>query len=88
VDLPDEKLAWALERLQQLAQAQGSCIFNIQFRLEGVGIEWHESRRQGAYQDFRQGLVCHGYHADLKACVAEELQRLLSASRQTDLSRR
>lgn len=86
MDVPISELGRLFTQVQDLASSLGATIYNIQFRHQGVGIEWYEPAVQGPRQDWQTGLIIHGWHPSLPEALAQEAVRLLALARAKEIT--
>lgn len=69
-------IKYGIYRLKLAAEGKGHILYNICFRVAGVGIMWHEPRRQKSEKDWRSGLYVDRYYDDLETAIKAEVKRL------------
>ena len=63
-------------KLESAANKNGATIYNICHRNAGWAIQWHEQKKQGESDNWKDGLVIHRYYETLEAMVKGEFLRL------------
>ena len=62
--------------LESAANKNGATIYNICHRNAGWAIQWHEQKKQGESENWKDGLVIYRYYETLEAMVKGEFLRL------------
>lgn len=61
--------------LESAANKNGATIYNICHRNAGWAIQWHEEKKQGDSDNWKDGLVIYRYYETLEAMVKGEFLR-------------
>ena len=62
--------------LESAANKNGATIYYICHRNAGWAIQWHEQKKQGESENWKDGLVIYRYYETLEAMVKGEFLRL------------
>ena len=62
--------------LESAANKNGATIYNICHRNAGWAIQWHEEKKQGNSDNWKDGLVIYRYYNTLEEMVKGEFVRL------------
>ena len=65
-----------INELESAANKNGATIYNICHRNAGWAIQWHEEKKQGASQNWKDGLIIYRYHPTLIEAIKAEFIRL------------
>ncbi len=65
-----------IEKLESIANEKVATIYNICHRNAGWAVQWHEEKRQGLSENWKDGLVIYRYYPSLKEAIKAETERL------------
>src|SRR3990167_3331076 len=65
-----------LDELESAGNKVGATIYNICHRNAGWAIQWHESKKQGESDNWKDGLIIHRYYPKLIEAIQAEFIRI------------